>query len=83
LRVAAVRHHHPPIVTGIAAAIAALLDHGIPGANEIEVKIIIERYVEGIRRVDEQERIPVRRRLGDYFGANIATGARSFSTTNC
>ena len=45
-------------------------------AGEIEIQMLIKRGVDGIGRDDEEERIAVRRGVGDDFGADIAGGAR-------
>src|SRR5689334_1861006 len=39
--------------------------------NEIEMKAAVERRVEHVRRTDQEERMAVRRRTHDCFGAKI------------
>ena len=45
-------------------------------AREIEIQMLIKRGVDGIGRDGQQQRIAVRRRVRDDFGADIAGGAR-------
>ena len=46
-------------------------------ADEIEFEVRIERRVDCVRRDHHEERVAVRRRFHDHFGADIAGGARS------
>ena len=45
-------------------------------ANEIEVELVVERRVDGVRRSDQEQRVAVRRRVHDHLGPDIAAGAR-------
>src|SRR5271156_3487143 len=45
-------------------------------ANEIEIEFVEERRVDCVRQADLEERIAVRRRSHDQFGADIALGPR-------
>ncbi len=45
-------------------------------AHEIELEIAVERRVHRVGRDRHQDRVAVRRGLGDVFGADIAGGAR-------
>jgi hypothetical protein len=38
--------------------------------------MLVERGVDRLRRADQEQRVAVRRRMGDRFGADIAAGAR-------
>ena len=43
-------------------------------ANEIEIKIVVERRTDRCRRADHEQRIAVRLRIHDRLGSNIAAG---------
>src|SRR6478735_9051766 len=45
-------------------------------ANEIEIEIIVERRVDRVRRIGQQEGIAVRGRAHDRLGSDVATGTR-------
>ena len=45
-------------------------------ANEIEIELVVERRVDRVRRIGQQERIAVRGRAHDRLGADVATGTR-------
>ena len=46
-------------------------------ARKVEIQVLIKRGVDGIGRDGLQQRIAVRRRVGDDFGADIAGRARA------
>ena len=60
--------------------------HGIRGVDdtrdrrdvtdEVEIEVVVKCRVDGIRRQHKEQRVAVRRRSYDDFGANITTGAR-------
>jgi len=53
-------------------------------ANEIETQLFIERSVDEVRRLcNEEKRVTVRDGFGDGLRGNIGAGAGRFSTTNC
>ena len=45
-------------------------------ADEIEIELVVERRVDRVRRIDQEQRVAVRRRTHDRLGADIAAGAR-------
>src|SRR5262245_45052389 len=45
-------------------------------ADKIEIEVVVEYRVDCVRRADLEERIAVRKRSHDEFGADIAGGAR-------
>src|SRR6266702_6853218 len=45
-------------------------------ADEIEIEVVIERRVDGVRRTRQQKRIAVRAGTRDRFGGEIAAGTR-------
>ena len=45
--------------------------------REIEIKPVVERGVDGVRRVDEEQRVAVGRGLGDRFRRDVAARART------
>jgi len=49
----------------------------VPDEIEIEIEPVVKRCADRIIRPDQEKRIAVRRCADDYFGANIATCARS------
>ena len=46
-------------------------------ANEIEIELVIERGIDRIRRVREQERIAIRASMHDRFGRDVGTVPRA------
>src|SRR5579883_600105 len=46
-------------------------------ADEIEIESFVECRVNGARRIDEKERVPVRGRTYDRLGGDIASRART------
>ena len=44
-------------------------------SDEIEIELVIERRVDRRRRINEEERIPVRRCAHDRFSADIVAAA--------
>jgi hypothetical protein len=45
-------------------------------ADKIVVEMLVERGVDRLRPADQEQRVAVRRRMGDRFGADVAAGAR-------
>ena len=43
-------------------------------ANEIEIEFFVERRVDSIRDADQEQRVSIRGRLDDGFGADIRAG---------
>ena len=52
---------------------AAYRDHV---AQEIVIDVLVKRRVDGVRRIDKEQRVAVRRRAHDRFGRDIGAGAR-------
>src|SRR5215471_1440661 len=46
-------------------------------ADEVEIQIVVEGGIDGVRRADKKERVTVGRRTHDRFGGDIAAGAWS------
>ena len=45
-------------------------------ADEIEIEIVVERRIDGVRRRGHKKRVAVRRRPHDRLGGEICAGAR-------
>ena len=52
------------------------IGHRIDVAQEHEIEFLVKRGVDGVGRVDQKQRVAVRRRLGDVLGGDIVAGAR-------
>ena len=48
---------------------------GVEVAQEFEVEVLVERGVDGVGRIGEEQRVAVGRRLGRIFGGDIVAGA--------
>ena len=46
-------------------------------ADEVEIELLVERRVDGVRDGSQKQGMPVRRRIDDRFGADVAAGSRS------
>ena len=53
-----------------------MLATGAMSRDEIEIEIVVERRIDGVRRDGQHQRVAVRRRSYDDLGADIAAGAR-------
>jgi hypothetical protein len=53
-----------------------MLATGAYVANEIEVELFVERRIHCVRRDDQEQRVAIRRRDDDNFGADTAASAR-------
>ena len=45
-------------------------------ADEIEIELVVERGIDRVRPCHQEERIPVRRRIHDRLGGDVAAGTR-------
>jgi hypothetical protein len=49
---------------------------GCDVAQKVEIKFLVKRRIDRGRRADQEERVPVRRRIHDHFRTNIAASSR-------
>jgi hypothetical protein len=74
----------PSFSASFCAVVRATISAGPPGgydaadrrdvADEIEIELVVERYVDCVVRSGQEERISVRGSLHDRLSANVATG---------